>query len=650
LESKGKVLMKPDVVIATSNLSKDRRLYTYPHLGFSTACSTSDFVGNIDSAFKYGSIEPKSLFRRFIFIHVEKRDDWVKTIDGFDSNRYLLSLKTGPNVDDYKLKSFDELLSYIMYIFMEHKNNQKHMVESVNKMYNEGVKFNMLPRNMVDYPIIMDNYGPKDTKDIYKFDSPMNVVTESDRCSNIWERKQDLRDYYDVINTYSTVSISDYFNNVFNFNEPFCKPANPTLFSYPGHIIRNHSSIMEPVIYDRINRVCLNFDGKVISLDDVEPYGGKLPNISMRLFTEFSSHKGRRSSSYKYFVLHCFEGFDLRIVDFDSYFNMHYKQLGYDITLIKDSVINQLKDYIASAQSHNIHEFEYETIESQSLEFIPFSISIVILLYITFIFIKISKSLFANVEELISLLRIIKSNTYASIMAIDEFRILTKCKLTDIELQLKTNSLELLESQAETTSILTDITSKLPKLWKQFYQPQKQKPVIIDQHVLRAITSVPLINNILIPEACGNYPCYAEEKLNLAAQSHFRELGWNIIAYECSFNGTSCDLLICRPNTDNSGPIIGVVECKIGSPDRTMSQVITRMQELEFNSVVGYAYSVNRITFFGSIDIRSPLSGIICKNDIPVTDTCSDHKTNGKSITHKRVLELRSSGQLGAQE
>merc|ERR1712137_613936 len=202
--------------------------------------------------------------------------------------------------------------------------------------------------------------------------------------------------------------------------------------------------------------------------DDVEPYGGKLPNISMRLFTEFSSHKGRRSSSYKYFVLHCFEGFDLRIVDFDSYFNMHYKQLGYDITLIKDSVINQLKDYIASAQSHNIHEFEYETIESQSLEFIPFSISIVILLYITFIFIKISKSLFANVEELISLLRIIKSNTYASIMAIDEFRILTKCKLIDIELQLKTNSLELLESQAETTSILTDITSKLPKLWKQF--------------------------------------------------------------------------------------------------------------------------------------------------------------------------------------
>merc|ERR1712007_296668 len=381
----------------------------------------------------------------------------------------------------------------------------------------------------------------------------------------------------------------------------------------------------EPVIYDRINRVCLNFDGKIISLDDVEPYGGKLPNISMRLFTEFSSHKGRRSSSYKYFVLHCFEGFDLRIVDFDSYFNMHYKQLGYDITLIKDSVINQLKDYIASAQSHNIYEFEYETIESQSLEFIPFSISIVILLYITFIFIKISKSLFANVEELISLLRIIKSNTYASIMAIDEFRILTKCKLTDIE-------------------------SKLPKLWKQFYQPQKQKPVIIDQHVLRAITSVPLINNILIPEACGNYPCYAEEKLNLAAQSHFRELGWNIIAYECSFNGTSCDLLICRPNTDNSGPIIGVVECKIGSPDRTMSQVITRMQELGFNSVVGYAYSVNRITFFGSIDIRSPLSGIICKNDIPVTDICSDHKTNGKSITHKRVLELRSSGQLGAQE
>lgn len=351
---------------------------------------------------------------------------------------------------------------------------------------------------------------------------------------------------------------------------------------------------------------------------------------------------------------------------------MHYKQLGYDITLIKDSVINQLKEFIASAQSHNIHEFDYETIESQSLEFIPYSISIVILLYITFVFMKISRSILAHVDEIMDLLRFIKSNTDSGVTSTEEFKVLTKCKLNDIESQLKTYNVELredvndlertvyynhdsdepleIESQAETTSILTDITSRLPKLWKQFYLPQKQKPVIIDQHVLRAITSVPLVNNILIPEACGNYPCYAEESLNLAAQSHFRELGWNIIAYECSFNGTSCDLLICRPSTDNSGPIIGVVECKIGSPDRTMSQVITRMQELEFNSVVGYAYSVNRITFFGSIDIRSPLTGIICKNDIPVTDKCSDHKINGNSITHKRVLELRSSGQLYAQE
>jgi hypothetical protein len=285
---------------------------------------------------------------------------------------------------------------------------------------------------------------------------------------------------------------------------------------------------------------------------------------------------------------------------------------------------------------------------------------------------KISQSIRAHVDELMDLFRHIKSNTNAIRVAIDEFLTTNRCILGDIESQIKDLKRDVddlnninyydhqhhidheesiqIESQAETTTILTDITSKLPKLWKQFYQPQKQKPVIIDQHVLRAITSVPLVNNILIPEACGNYPCYAEEQLNLAAQSHFRELGWNIIAYECSFNGTSCDLLICRPTTDNSGPIIGVVECKIGSPDRTMSQVITRMQELEFNSVVGYAYSINRITFFGSIDIRSPLSGIICKNDIPVTDKRSDYKNNGNSITHKRVLELRSSGQLDAQE
>jgi hypothetical protein len=223
--------------------------------------------------------------------------------------------------------------------------------------------------------------------------------------------------------------------------------------------------------------------------------------------------------------------------------------------------------------------------------------------------------------------------------------------ITEIEEYVSIGANEyILESQSDVASTLKDMTARLPSLWRQFYSPPKRKPLNIDQHILKAITSVPLVDKVLLPEACGVYPIHAEEQLNLQAQAHFKKLGWNIVAYECTFNGTSCDLLICKPSSYDTGPVLGVVECKVGTPEKTMAQVITRMQELQHNSVVGFAYSVNRITFIGSVDLGSGLQGIISNNDIPLTDKCSDHKNNGNSYTHKRVLELRSSGQLDAQE
>jgi hypothetical protein len=178
---------------------------------------------------------------------------------------------------------------------------------------------------------------------------------------------------------------------------------------------------------------------------------------------------------------------------------------------------------------------------------------------------------------------------------------------------------EILESQSDVVTI----ESSMKDMWKQFYLPQKLKKGILNHELLWSVMNIPYSSVVLLPTMCGCFPSIAEEELNLKAQKHFRSLGWNIIAYECWLDKTSYDLLICKPGTDGGDPIIGVVECKSANPDKTFLQVISRMRALDLPSVVGYAYGLNRITFFGSISSRTNLNGVV--TDTVLLDKCSNN-------------------------
>jgi hypothetical protein len=168
------------------------------------------------------------------------------------------------------------------------------------------------------------------------------------------------------------------------------------------------------------------------------------------------------------------------------------------------------------------------------------------------------------------------------------------------------------------------IVTHMSDLWKNFHSPIKMEKEILTIQMLKSVLFVPYTSEILFPDVCGKFPSVAEEDLNRKAQSHFRSLGWNIVAYECKISdNTSYDLIICKPGKDRKDSIIGIVECKVCSPERTFMQVLTRMQTLNLPSVVGYSFGLNRITFFGSITNRASLNGVVTNTQL--LDKCSNN-------------------------
>jgi hypothetical protein len=328
LESKGKVLIKPDLVIATSNLTcyKPR---SYGHLGFdpNAKCSEKDqtnggnFAGNISTAFCYASIEPQSLYRRFLFLHVEKNPNWVKTKPGFDSTRYKLYIRTNLKTDHdkyvgFKLVSFDVLLSYLMYAFIAHHEDQDGMVKSVNSMYDEGISFNLIDKKDMNFIIYEDSTLQDCSSNTVKYSlhkvakqpifkkglsitqSKMDINTESEHYlysshSNITDFQNnilecDSKEYYEHWNDYPLTDFKLYFDNViYNSNGTL----NSAVLNYPGKLIEINDNESCDVVYcERGNYFC-RFDGVICALHHVFDYNTHnhtLDSIPYATFQKFS--------------------------------------------------------------------------------------------------------------------------------------------------------------------------------------------------------------------------------------------------------------------------------------------------------------------------------------------------------------------------
>jgi len=598
LESKGKVLMTPDVVIATTNLIPQDFIHKSEESDilerYSKLNLRSLFDGSIEDAVQFGSIAPDSLLRRFYMIYVMVNPDWVKTKEGFDSSRYKIFLRH--NVKDntpfvHREVSFDELLSKLHYIFEDHDYSQEQMVKSVINMYDSSVEFDLLPRNHINYNINQSSIKSQPTFiPQYRCHSSDNLLVEDEQTSDVLTEEAESTNDNNVSDTLAPLTVQkkryqtayqkrqkdkkndwrceslilESQSEFKNFRESTVLVGN----LYDGDTYSAAIKEMNIRDYNRIYR----FPG--IPIPFYEDIGKPNCGVNVREFNPVCSFSyvqyiGGPHFNFNGQLTNTFED-----VNFSSQLGLggYYSPWSLHMTNIMN------KDYFIVYKFPNHSRF----IVSLSAYFRYF----------------------------------FKSQKYIDKHHTQRYRLQYHQDI--IRYGLDKNCI--LESQTQVETIADRMTD----LWNNFHLPRKVMEDVLDDNMLQSVLFIPYTTEVLLPNVCGRFPSIAEEELNLKAQTHFRSLGWNIVAYECKLaDNTSFDLIVCKPGKDSKDSIIGIVECKACAPEKTFLQVLSRMQALHLPSVVGYSFGVNRITFFGSISRRASLDGIVTNTQL--LDTCSNN-------------------------
>jgi hypothetical protein len=132
LEAKGRVLIKPELVVCTSNM--DSRHFSGNTLAQYRLPAPSYILSK-------ATIAPMSIIRRLNWIKVLKNDDWIKTKSGFDPLRYKLFIASNIADSDciniqWDEISYEHLVSLMVYSFHEFEKEQETMAGYVEEIYN----------------------------------------------------------------------------------------------------------------------------------------------------------------------------------------------------------------------------------------------------------------------------------------------------------------------------------------------------------------------------------------------------------------------------------------------------------------------------------------------------------------------------------